>query len=244
MLRLKFLEQIHLPLLVTRGLSALLLPLIVHHLLNHGARLAVQVAERRVLWRDLGHVDLGRGRYDVRPPFHLVDLVEVDGDFFTGAGGFKRPGGFVEADGVWEFTLGTEAVSIHVVKQCRNLGRKRGGGAISYIDHWWLSLQGYLDLGLGQDNVQVPPSDVAGDMHGDICITDRLCPFVREGGLFGIFLGLALFLFLVSLLDLFAAGAGRVFDVIHCCLRLDTLAIRQVRNGCTDVFDEAKLPQI
>lgn len=105
MLGLKLLEQIHLPLLITRRLPALLLPLVVHHLLDHGARLAIEVAERGILRRDLRHVDLGRAGHDVRPPLHLVDLVEVDGDFFAGARGFERPGGFVETDRVREFAL-------------------------------------------------------------------------------------------------------------------------------------------
>jgi len=41
----------------------------------------------------------------VRPPFHLVDFVEVDGDFFAGGGGFERPGGFVGVDWVGEVAL-------------------------------------------------------------------------------------------------------------------------------------------
>jgi hypothetical protein len=43
----------------------------------------------------------------MRPPFHLVDLVEMDVDFLAGRvrGGFERPGGFVEVNSVWELAL-------------------------------------------------------------------------------------------------------------------------------------------
>lgn len=42
----------------------------------------------------------------MRPPLHLVDLVEVDGDFFAAGDGLERPGGFVEKNGVGEVALG------------------------------------------------------------------------------------------------------------------------------------------
>lgn len=105
MLRLKLLQKIPLPLLIARQPAHLLLPLVVHHLLDHSARLAVQVAERGRLGDNLAHVDLWCGCHDVRPPFHLVDLVEVDVDLLACTGRFEGPGGFVGVDGVREVSL-------------------------------------------------------------------------------------------------------------------------------------------
>jgi hypothetical protein len=104
-LLLELLQDIRLLLLVAGRLALLLLPLIKHHLLDHAACLAVQVAQLAVLGLYLGGVDLGRGGDDVRPPLHLVYFVEVDGDFFVGADGGEGPGGVVDADGVREVAL-------------------------------------------------------------------------------------------------------------------------------------------
>lgn len=43
----------------------------------------------------------------MRPPFDLVDLIEVDVDFLSGRGGgsLEGPGGFVDEDGVGEVAL-------------------------------------------------------------------------------------------------------------------------------------------
>ena len=92
MLGLKLAQHLHLLLLLTRRLPQLLLPLVVHHLLDHAPRLAVQIAQLAVLGRDLGRVDLRRRGDDVRPPLHLVDLVQVDGDFLARGRGLERPG--------------------------------------------------------------------------------------------------------------------------------------------------------
>ena len=105
MLLLELLQHLHLLLLIARGLAHLLLPLIIHHLLYHGPRLAVQIAELAVLGRDLGGVDLRRRSHNMRPPFHLVGLVEVDVEFFAVGRSFERPGGFVDVYGVWEGAL-------------------------------------------------------------------------------------------------------------------------------------------
>ena len=59
MLRLELLQEVLLLLLITSGLASLLLALVIHHLLDHGAGLAVQVAELTVLWLDLGCVNGG-----------------------------------------------------------------------------------------------------------------------------------------------------------------------------------------
>ena len=92
MLFLKLLQQVHLLLLIARRLAHLLLPLVPHHLLHHAAGIAVQVAQLAVLWCDFGGVDLGCRGDDVRPPFHLVDFVEVDVQLFAGGEGFEGPG--------------------------------------------------------------------------------------------------------------------------------------------------------
>lgn len=93
MLSLKLLQHIHLLLLVTRHPARLLLSLIVHHLLDHGAGLTIQITQTRVLGLDLGDINLGRGLDNVWPPFHFVHFVEVDVDFFArrGWGGFEGP---------------------------------------------------------------------------------------------------------------------------------------------------------
>jgi len=98
-------QHFHLLLFLARRLPHLLLPLIIHHLLHHTPRLPIQIAQLAVLRRDLRRVDLGSGGYDVRPPFHLVDLVEVEGDLFAGRGGFERPCALVDVDLFCKVTL-------------------------------------------------------------------------------------------------------------------------------------------
>lgn len=77
MLILELLQQIRLLLLITRHTTTLLLPLIIHHLLNHSPCLAIQVTQTRILRLDLGNVDLRRTRDNMRPPLDLVHLVQV-----------------------------------------------------------------------------------------------------------------------------------------------------------------------
>lgn len=91
MLVLKLLKQIHLPLLITGRLPHLLLSLIKHHLLHHRPRLTIQVTQRRILGCDLCDVDFGCAGHDVRPPFHLIDFVEVDSHLFARGDGFEHP---------------------------------------------------------------------------------------------------------------------------------------------------------
>lgn len=50
---------------------------------NHGPRLAVEVAQLRVLRVDLRRVDLGRRGDNVGPPVLLVDLLERNGDLLA-----------------------------------------------------------------------------------------------------------------------------------------------------------------
>lgn len=103
---LELLQHVQLPLLLARRLPHLLLLLVVHHLLDHAPRLAVQIAQLAVLGRDLGRVEeAGRVGRDRGPPLLLVRLVEVDGDVLARGGGLERPGGFRGADLVGEGTL-------------------------------------------------------------------------------------------------------------------------------------------
>ena len=91
MLLLKLLQHIRLLLIIARRLAHLLLPLIIHHLLHHAPRLSIQITEFTIFWCDLGGVDLRCGGHDVRPPFHLVDFVEVDAEFFAAWDALESP---------------------------------------------------------------------------------------------------------------------------------------------------------
>jgi hypothetical protein len=108
MLLHKLLQQLVLLTLITRRLPLPLHLLVVHHLLHHPPRLAVQLRQLAVLWRDLGRVDLGRGGDDVGPPVRAGGFGEVDGDFFAGRCGFEGPGRVVDLDGVGKVTLWRE----------------------------------------------------------------------------------------------------------------------------------------
>ena len=80
MLLTELFENLQLLLLVAGWQPHFLLPLIVHHLLDHAPRLTVQIAQLRVFRLDLGGVDGGVVGEDVWPPFHLILLLEVDFD--------------------------------------------------------------------------------------------------------------------------------------------------------------------
>lgn len=86
MLPLKLPQQFRLLLLVARRQSRLLLSLIPHHLFHHAPCLAIQIPQFRVLRLDLRDVDFWRGGDDVRPPFQLVNLIEVDVAGFEAGG--------------------------------------------------------------------------------------------------------------------------------------------------------------
>jgi hypothetical protein len=106
MLRLELAHNLRFLLLVAARLASLFLPLIVHHLLDHPSRLAVQVTELAVFGRNLADVDPRRRRHDVLPPFHLVRLRELDAQLLcAGGSGLEGPGGVVEEDGVGEGAL-------------------------------------------------------------------------------------------------------------------------------------------
>lgn len=125
MLRLELPHNLRLLLLITARLARLLLPLIIHHLLDHPAGLAVQIAELAVLGRDFADIDARRGSHDVLPPLHLVGLRELDAEFFGARGrAFERPGGVVEEDGVGECALQSHCISTTLKKRfAANVGR-------------------------------------------------------------------------------------------------------------------------
>jgi len=159
MLLLELLEDVHLLLLVGGRAAQLLLLLVVHHLLHHAAGLAVQVGQLGRLGCDFCHVDLGGILDDVRPPFHLVDLVQVDLD---GLGAVciadESPGGVVWVDCMGQFSIDEGVLASDPSKQLL-----------------------LLDL-----DDQVPRLEVAGDGDGDVNIANGLCPFVWQGSLFGL----------------------------------------------------------
>jgi hypothetical protein len=105
MLRLKLLQHLHLLLLIARGLSHLLLPLVIHHLLHHRAGLAIEITQLTILRLDLGGVDGWSIGDDMCPPLHLVGFVQVDCDLLACGRGLERPGGFIGVDGFGEVTL-------------------------------------------------------------------------------------------------------------------------------------------
>mmetsp|Transcript_48404 Transcript_48404/g.148916 ORF Transcript_48404/g.148916 Transcript_48404/m.148916 type:complete len:237 (+) Transcript_48404:135-845(+) len=73
------LEHVLLVLLVGGGQPGRLLPLIVHHLLDGLARLAVEVGELRVLRLHLLRVNLGVAHKEAVPPLHPVHLCQRQG---------------------------------------------------------------------------------------------------------------------------------------------------------------------
>jgi hypothetical protein len=112
MLLHKLLQQLVLLTLVTRRLPLPLHLLVVHHLLHHTPRLAVQLRQLAVLRRDLGRVDLGRGGDDVRPPVRAGGFGKVDGDVFTGRCCFEGPGRVIDLDGVGKVALSREGGNV------------------------------------------------------------------------------------------------------------------------------------
>lgn len=62
----------------------------------------------------------------------------------------------------------------------------------AYLNEGLLSLDRDADFVLGQDHIQVTTFENAGDGSSDVEVSNRLCPFVGELGLFRILAGLAL----------------------------------------------------
>jgi hypothetical protein len=179
-LLLELLEYIQLLLLVARGLAGLLLALIEHHLLHHSSRFTVEVAELAVLGRDLAGVDLGRRGDDVRPPLHLIRLVQVDLEVFAGGGWGECPGGLVDADAVGELALWLMSLEQGLVGWT---GRRR-----TYIYERLLALDASLERIPANLDIQILALVLCLDADCDVEVLDRLRPFVRQGGLLGLFL--------------------------------------------------------
>lgn len=146
---LKLLQHIQLPLLLTRRLPHLLLPLIKHHFLHHAPRLPVQIPQLAVLRLYLAGVEeVGGVGGDGSPPLQLVGFVEVDGDFFAGGGGLERPGGFGGADLVGEGSLGMR-VGLALVANAKVWSWCRTSSVAAYINERLLALHPNLQLRLG-----------------------------------------------------------------------------------------------
>lgn len=175
MLLFELVQNIQLLLLVTRGLASLLLPLVEHHLLDHAASLAVQVAELTVLGLDLRSVDFGGRGDDMGPPLELVHFVEVNGDFLARGCRGESPGAVVDEDGMGEGALGGVVSDDYVIHREE-----------TYIDEWLLALDSRLE-GIATDlDVQVLALVLCVDGDGDVEVLDRLIPLVRQLGLLGL----------------------------------------------------------
>jgi hypothetical protein len=86
MLRHELLEHVLLFLLVTRGLALSLHLLIVHHLLDHSASIAIQIRQLGVLWCNLGSIDLRSAGDDVGPPIRVGSLRQRNDNVFAVVG--------------------------------------------------------------------------------------------------------------------------------------------------------------
>lgn len=215
MLLLKLLQHLHLLLVVTARQSHLLLPLVVHHLLHHAPRLSVQIAELAVLRRNLRRVDLGRSRDDVRPPLHLVGLVEVDRQFLAVLGGFERPGGFIDDDVVRKGALKVSTVVSMLFP------------GTTYVNERLLAFDASLEAGLGDLHIKVFAFDVGRNRRGDIEIANSLGPFVRE---FALLFLLLLLCFCVKLLPLLRRGRCWSPVVGHVCVWPDVWKLEDLRG--------------
>jgi hypothetical protein len=120
MLLHEFLQHILFLLLIARRLPLPLHLLIIHHLLHHTPRLAVQIRQLAVFRDYFRDVDLGCGCDDVRPPVRAGGFGEGERDGFARGLGDECPGAVVDDNWVWEVALG--AVSVHL---CRDRGSIR-----------------------------------------------------------------------------------------------------------------------
>mmetsp|Transcript_7613 Transcript_7613/g.16707 ORF Transcript_7613/g.16707 Transcript_7613/m.16707 type:complete len:239 (-) Transcript_7613:576-1292(-) len=78
MLLLELLQHINLPLLVGSRQSHCLLSLIEHHLLHSLPRFPIQIVELGVFRLDAGNVDCSIPVAYAIPPFHLIQLLQID----------------------------------------------------------------------------------------------------------------------------------------------------------------------
>lgn len=150
MLTHELLEYVLLLLLLAVRLPLPLHLLIIHHLLDHAPRLAIQVAQLAVLRCDLRGVDFGRVGYDVCPPVRPGRLLQVNADVFAGLCGLERPRAVVGEDGV---------------------------GCVA-VDEGFLAFDGDFEMGFLEFDDEVARFEVAGYRYCDISFSERLCPFV------------------------------------------------------------------
>lgn len=114
MLLHEFLQQILLLLLVTARFPLALHFLVVHHFLDHSSGLTVQFRQLGIFGLDLGHVNLGRRRHDVRPPVRAARFRQVDVDGFCGVGVRREdPCRVVHEDRVGEVALLLRGMSVY-----------------------------------------------------------------------------------------------------------------------------------
>lgn len=106
--------------LLTRRFPHLLLPLIIHHFLNHTPRLPVQITQFAVLRHDLRHIDLWSiGRY-MGPPGLRGGFRDCEDYLFADGCGVKCPGAVIGLEGMGCWTL--EEVSISIYRLTRPQG--------------------------------------------------------------------------------------------------------------------------
>jgi hypothetical protein len=176
-LLLELLHNILLLLLIAVRLPGLLLPLIIHHLLDHPARLTIQIAQLAVFRRNLADVDARGAGHDVLPPLHLVGLGELDAEFLGAGGqGFEGPGGVVEEDGVGEGALwGGSCVRAKRAKLTRLSFMIQ-----TYLNNCLLPSDPSLDAVLLDHNIEILALEVSWDFDRDLKVSDGLGPFVRQ----------------------------------------------------------------
>lgn len=213
------LQHLHLLLFVAGRLAHLLLPLIIHHLLDHSPCLAIQIAQLAVLGRDLARIDRRRACNYMCPPLHLVDLFEVYAELFAGRGRLQRPCWLVEIDGMRQWPL---ALNQHLF--C-----VRWGGWRPYLNDWLLSLDASFQAGLCDLHVKVLALEVGWHDGCDVHVCDCLYPFIWQLALLFLFLCLCLLVFCRTLF-----WCGWCWSVSHfgCISRkgqVDVLALAQVK---------------
>ena len=96
----------------------------------------------------------------MRPPFHLVGFVKVQGDFFGGGagGGFEGPGGFVGVDGVREIALRLRRAAVS--SRCEDEKGKgeeglwgAGIGCYAHINYGILTFDANFELRFGYNDI-------------------------------------------------------------------------------------------
>ena len=164
MLLLKLLDDVQLLLLVGRRQSHRLLPLVEHHLLDGLTSFAIQIAEVAVLRLDFRNVD---GIVSVAhgvPPFHLVELLQVDDQ----AGAVLHgPEGIVDDDGFGEGSV--DDVSIVAIAVTTSFGRGH------------VSLETDLEMLLGYDHIEISTPGGLLQRDDDVEFLERLGPHVLAG---------------------------------------------------------------